>query len=297
MSNPIVTSLPEYVEQNRMPLIAKSVLGGKSSALFNLQTDVKGETALNLIDTEVEFGDGKECGWEAGGTTTLSQRTIKPAYLKVNHPFCDKNLLGTWAQHEVKVAAGIKSLPFEEDFTNGIVEGVQEKLEKMIYQGDADNDNEFDGLIKILEGASVTTVTSGTSVYDKLKAVYMAMPSAVVAKGDAVILVSNAYYRSFMQELAAANLYHYDPKDGENEYKLPATNVRVIAVGGLDGTTTDYAIGGRLSNLYFGTDAMGDESKFDLWYSKDNREFRLAIEFTAGVQVAYPSEVVLGKWS
>lgn len=297
MANPIVTSLPDYVEQNRLPLIAKSVLGGKSASLFNLQTDVKGETALNLIDTDVVFGDGKECSWSASGSTTLSQRTIKPAYLKVNHAFCDKNLISTAFNHEIKVAAGVKNLPFEEDFTNGIVEGVEEKLEKMVYQGDSTNGNEFDGLVKILEAASATTVSGGSTVYEKLKAVYMAMPSEVVAHGDAVILVSNSYYRSFMQELAAANLYHYNPQDGENEYKLPATNVRVIAVGGLDGMATDYAIGARLSNIYFGTDAMGDEAKFDLWYSQDNREFRLAIEFTAGVQVAYPSEVVLGKWA
>ena len=33
---------------------------------------------------------------------------------------------------------------------------------------------------------------------------------------------------------------------------------------------------------------------FDLWYSKDNQEFRLAVKFNAGVQVAFPDEVVLG---
>ena len=39
---------------------------------------------------------------------------------------------------------------------------------------------------------------------------------------------------------------------------------------------------------------MNDEEKFELWYSQDFREFRLAIEFNAGVQVAFPDEVVLG---
>ena len=37
----------------------------------------------------------------------------------------------------------------------------------------------------------------------------------------------------------------------------------------------------------------GDDEKFDLWYSKDNQEFRLAINFNAGVQVAFPDEIVL----
>ena len=30
--------------------------------------------------------------------------------------FCDKDLLSTWAGHEVKVAAGTSELPFEQDF-------------------------------------------------------------------------------------------------------------------------------------------------------------------------------------
>lgn len=300
-NSPIVTSLPDYVEQQRLPLIAKSALGAKSAKLFTLQTDVKGPTALNLTSTAVVFGDGTECGWDAAGTTTYSQRVLTPAYLKVNTDYCDKNLIGKWAQSQVTIAAGLKDMPFEEEFTNGIVEGVQEQLEKMIYQGDSENEDdaiEFDGLIKILTAASATTVTSGSTAYDKIKNVYLTMPEEVVSKNDAVILVSADMYRSFIQDLVSANLYHYSPDNNNEEYVLPGTNVRVIKVNGLNGTTTyDYAIGARLSNLFYGTDALGDESKFDLWYSKDNREFRLAIEFTAGVQVAYPSEVVLGKWS
>lgn len=298
MANPIVTSLPAYVEEQRLPLLAKSTLGSKSAKLFNVMTDVKGDTALNLVDTEVVFGSGADCGWNESGSTTLSQRVMNAKPLKVNMAYCDKKLLGTWAQHEVKIAAGIKTLPFEEEFTNGIVEGVQEKLEKMIYQGDGDNDNEFDGLIKILTEASATTVNSGSTAYEKIKNVYMKMPAAVVGKSDAVILVSDAMYREYMQDLVSANLYHYDPANGEDEYKLPGTNVRVISVNGLDGVEGfEYVIGARLSNLFYGTDGLGDEAKYELWYSQDNREFRLAIEFEGGSQVAFPEEVVMGKFS
>lgn len=300
-NSPIVTSLPDYVEEQRLPLIAKSVLGAKSAGLFTLQTEVKGPTALNLISTDVVLGDGKECGWDAAGSTEHSQRVLSPAYLKVNADYCDKNLIGKWAQSQVTIAAGIKDMPFEEEFTNGIVEGVQEQVEKMIYFGDVDSSTgvEFDGLVKILEEDDVDTidVSTGSTAYDKVKAVYMAMPEEVIEKDDAVILVGAGLYRSFIQDLVTANLYHYNPENDNEEYKLPGTNVRVIKVNGLNTTTNGvYAIGARLSNLFYGTNALGDEAKFDLWYSQDNREFRLAIEFTAGVQVAYPSEVVLGKW-
>ena len=37
----------------------------------------------------------------------------------------------------------------------------------------------------------------------------------------------------------------------------------------------------------------GDEEVYDFWYSKDDRVFKLAIEFAMGIQVAYPDEVVI----
>lgn len=295
-----VTALTSYVEEQNLPLIAKAVLGAKSAKMFSLQSDVKGPSALNLVGTDIALQDGSECGWNASGDTKLSQRVLTPAVLKINQDFCDKSLLKTWAQHEVRVAAGQKNLPFEEEFTNGIVDAVNEKLEKLIYQGDADNTAEFDGLIKILGDSDAITVSgeTGTPAYTAIKDVYMAMPEAVIEKGDAVILVSAGMFRAFVQELVTANLYHYSPENNNEEYMLPGTNVRVIKVNGLNGTEGfDYVIGGRLSNMFYGTDAEGDENKFEFWYSQDNREFRLAIEFTAGVQVAYPDEIVFGKFS
>lgn len=299
MANPIVTSLPKYVEQHILPLISKSVLGSKSAGMFNLLTGVKGDTALNLLATDVTLQSAKTCGWNADGTTTLSQRSVKPAYLKVNHNFCDKQLLNTWANYEVKVAAGQKTLPFEEDFVNGIVEQVKEQIEKMIYQGTKAKEDEFEGLISILtDDTTVVKVnkTAGTSAYEAIKAVYASMPEEVVSKDDAVILVSAGIFRQFIQELVSANLYHFEPNDADGEYKLPGTNLRVISVNGLNGVAdSDIIIGARLSNLFYATDLQGDEEKFELWYSQDNREFRLVIEFIAGVQYAFGDEIVLGK--
>lgn len=94
MSNsPIMTSLPEYVEQHRLPLIAEAVLKAKSASLFNLQTGVKTTAALNLLSTDAEFGDGSTCGWDEAGTSTLSQRNIETGQIKINMAYCDKDML------------------------------------------------------------------------------------------------------------------------------------------------------------------------------------------------------------
>lgn len=288
--NPVVKTLPDYVEENVLPLIAKSVLGAKSASLFNLQTGVKGPTKLNLINTDVVFQDASTCGFTPEGSTTLSQRQLTPAYLKVNVEWCDKEILGTWAQYQVKVAAGQKELPFEEEFVNGVIDNVKAGIENMIYQGDSANGDEFDGLIKILNADGAVKVTKKSTVYESVKATYAALPEEAI-KEDTVILLGAGDFRTYIQELVAANLYHYEANDKTGEYVIPGTDVKVIAVNGLNGT--DTIIAGRLSNMFYGTDMSGDEEKFELWYSKDDRTFKLVIEFMAGVQVAYPAEVVI----
>nr|DAV94122.1 MAG TPA: Major capsid protein [Caudoviricetes sp.] len=297
MANPVMTSLTSYVEQRRLPLIKEAVLKAKSASLFNLQTDIKTSAALNLLSTAIQFGDGLACGWNEAGTQTLSQRILATGNIKINMAYCDKEMLKYWTQYQVRVAAGQKTLPFEEDFVNAVVENVKAAIETAIWQGDTaseiNNLKYFDGLLKILKDAAgtVDVAITGTSAYDDIMTVYNAIPEKVL--DGASILVGSDTFRKFIQELVAKNYYHYSGENLNGEIMLPGSQVKVIAVNGLNGT--DKIVAGQLDkNFFYGCDMMNDEEKFELWYSQDFREFRLAIEFNAGVQVAFPDEVVLG---
>lgn len=292
-----VSALNNYVEEKRLPLIAKSFLRGKTIDLIQIETGVLQDTALNLVSAQVEFGDGASCGWDATEGVALSQRLLKPTFLKVNQVFCDKNLLKKWASYEVKLAAGREQLPFEEKFMEEIANAISESIEKLVWQGDSSNDNEPDGFLKILEtgGSGVVSATwsAGTTAYNKIKTVYNAIPANIIDKEDTVIFVGEETYREFIQDLVAANLYHFSPDYKAGEYMVPGTSIRVIAVNGLN--STGKVVAGRLSNFFYGVGAEDDKDTFDFWYSQDNREFRLAVYFAMAVQIAYPNEIVLGK--
>ena len=292
-----VSTLSNYVEEKRLPLIAKSFLRGKTIDLIQLETGVLQDTALNLVSAQVEFGDGASCGWNPTEGVALSQRLLKPTFLKVNQVFCDKDLLKKWASYEVKLAAGREQLPFEEKFMEEIANAINESIEKLVWQGDTSHTNEPDGFLKILEtgGSGVVSVTwsAGTTAYNKIKAVYNAIPANIIDKEDTVIFVGEETYREFIQDLVAANLYHFSPDYKAGEYMVPGTSIRVIAVNGLN--STGKIVAGRLSNFFYGVGAEDDKDTFDFWYSQDNREFRLAAYFAIAVQVAYPNEIVLGK--
>ena len=278
-----LSQLSVYVDENKLGLIRKSVLGAKTTNYLNLQTGVVGKTKINLLDTTVQFGDGSACGWNEAGTSTITQREINPAPIKVNMSFCDKAMQKYFMNHQITVAAGRSTLPFEEDFIAGVVEGVGKKLEDAIWNGVNINSVQYDGFVQIV----TRSATTGSTVYDSVKNLYNGIPSASLM--DTVIFIGIDGFRSLAGELTAKNLYHYDPKvDEAFEMVLPGTTTRVIGVPGLDGSNKAYAI--NTKHAFYGTDMQNDNETFDFWYSKDNQEFRLAINFVEGVQVAFPDE-------
>ena len=286
-----VSALTAYVDEQRLPLIRKTIFAAPSVKHFNLQTGVKHSAALNILNTTVAFGDGATCGWDEAGSSEFSQRTLEVGNYKVNMSFCDTAMLKYWNGYEVRVAAGQKSLPFEEDFVAGVIDGVAEKLETIIWQGVKATDK-MDGILTIL-GKEGTVIKSeaGTTIYDSVLNAYKAIPAKKLNKAAMFIGVDK--FRDLVLELTAKNLYHYNPAvDEKMEIVLPGTNTRIIAVSGLNGKSN--VVAADPENIYYGVDMEGDEEKFDLWYSQDNQEFRLAINFNAGVQVAFPDEVVLG---
>ena len=280
--------LTNYVDEQRLPLIKKAILGGKTIGLINLQTGVKHSAALNLINLAPSIQAGG-CGWNAEGDATLSQRVITADAYKVNMAFCDKDLLKYWAGYEVKAGLADEAAPFAEYLTAGVIEGINEAMERNVWQGDKDNEGEFDGLLTILATDGAITA-QGTGAYAAIKAAYTAIPVAVLPK--AAIFVGADTFRTFMLEMVEKNYFHY-AADGADvqEFVLPGTNTKVIAVNGLNGSNKIVAADPK--NLFYGCDMLDDAETFDFWYDKSNREYRLAVEFNAGVQVAYPNEVVV----
>jgi hypothetical protein len=283
--------LTAYVNEQNPNLIKKAVLGAKTAQVINVQTDVKKSSAINLLAVNPELQAGG-CGWNDAGSSSLSQRVIETKMLKVNQAFCDKDFLNYWMNYEVKVTVGKETLPFEEYFTGAIVDNINEKVEKMIWTG-ADSASEFKGFLPILAGEEDVITVTGTGAYDTIKKAYMAIPEAILDK--AVIFVGADTYRQFIQEMVEKNFYHYSADNTAQEFVLPATTTKVIAVNGLNGTKK--VVAGAPENFFYGCDMLNDAETFELWYSKDNREYRLAVQFNGGCQVAYPSEVVVATLS
>lgn len=286
-------SLNVYVDENRLDLIRKSVLGARTIGYLNLQTGVKGKTKINLLETSVTFGDGATCGFDDNASAKISQREIDPASVKINATFCEKKMQKYFMNHQITVAAGRSTLPFEEHFVNSLVESTGAELEKSIWNGVTIGGTTYKGIINLADDGFKSVEAGDGTVYDTVRAAYNAIPAASLA--DTVIFLGVDKYRDLAGELTAKNLYHYDPKvDEAFEMILPGTTTKVVGVAGLDGIGNGVAL--NVKHAFYGTDMEGDEETFDVWYSKDNQEWRAAINFVFGVQVAFPDENVIIKF-
>lgn len=296
-----VSAITGYVNANEKELIGKAVLKGKTASLVGIQTGVKGSAELNLLNSTPVLQAGG-CGWSTSGTTTLTKRTLVTKPIKVNDTFCEKDLVGTFAEQELKIAAGTAVLPFEQSFIEQVLKGVQKANELTIWQGDLTGSTYtmFDGLIKILGAESTvvdaTLTPSGSTLalapVNAINAIVAKIPNEILDREDLAVFVGQEIFRAYVAALQASNLYNVFPVlDAVNmELVIPGTAIKLYGVAGLNSQNKAYAT--YLANIRLGVDMEGDAEKFDFWYSQDNREFRMAIDYNMGVQVAFPDFVV-----
>lgn len=303
VTNFIVSGLSAYVEQNRDLIIGSFGLANRDTrSRVGIQTGVKGSMALHYLSLSPVVQDGSSCGFNALDTITLSQRVITVAIHKVDGQICPETLVGKYAEYLVRVNARDNDLPYEQYIVDTLVEQVNKSIETAIWQGKTvahSGTGLFDGwLYQFDNDASVVDVdiASGSSAYAGISAVYAAMTEETLEKGG-VIFVSPAIFRSFMMEMVALNLFHYSGavNDNPDEFILPGSDVRVIKTPGL--ASSLKIVGTFADNLVYGTDMEGDEEKFDLWFSQDDRIWKYQIKWAAGVSYHFPDQVVLGTFA
>lgn len=135
----------------------------------------------------------------------------------------------------------------------------------------------------------VTTFDS-TNAVSIMQSIYSVIPVEILDRTDVVIFMGMDFFRTWTNAITAANLFHYTADQSNNELVIPGTNIKVVAVNGLNGTSR--IIASYLGNMYFGTDLMNEEEKFKIFFADEADEVRYMAEWKAGAQVAFPTLVL-----
>ena len=312
----VVSTLTDYAKENEALLVTSSVLGSKTATLIksqgNVLVGVKSSEKIGIMDTDAFFQDDSDCGFNASGTTTYTQRSVTVGKIKVQEALCPKGLEAKYLQKALSAGSMYDSIAFAADYTSKKASRISSQLETAIWTGDTasanGNLNKFDGFVKLVAAASASVVHANTTTYygtalaasagitsgvviAVLDAVYKAIPAQIVDKDDVAIFVGNDVFRTYTIALKNANLFAYT-FDGQatGELTLPGTTIKVIAVQGLNGTSKIYA--GRISNLFIGTDLLNEEEQFELLHDPYAMNIKFMAAFKFGVQFAFPDEMV-----
>ena len=283
-----VSALGTYVQENKDIILKDIVFGGEygnTIPLMTKQLGIKTTEKIHPSTLEAVLQDvSGECGFNPQGDLNISERSITTSQKKVNMEFCLEKLLGKFAEYTVRVGANEDALPFEAEIIDGLVKSINKQVEKGVWTDLITNTD-----------AQLTVASTGTA-YERVMAVYMALPEAILE--DAVIFVSPATFREYVKDLVDKNFYHYNPADGDlEEIFIPGSGVKVRKAMGLAEQTEDVIFGTSPKNMIYGTDFMDNKEEIKAWFSDDNDTYRIKVRFNYGANVAFPDLVVGSKKS
>ncbi len=298
-----LTGLTAYTDENKLALIKKSILGGRTLGLINIQPGIKSSAEINIIDTDLVAQAGG-CGWDPEGETSLTQRTISVCPLKVNEALCLDDLEAFYTQKMMKAGSYNTEIPFEGIYAEQKSEKIAALIEDLIWKGDSDGSGQLalcDGFLKLF-GASASGVVDGNpvgltavnagNIIDIVDTQVSLIDSDIIDRDDLVIMCGYDFYRTYAKSLRDANLYHYTGAENQGlEFSqiVPGTNVRIVATRGLN--NTNKLVTGPASNLYFGTDLLNDYENFQIIFDEIEDDVKFRSKWKMGVQVAFPQFV------
>jgi len=299
-----VSGLSNYTKENGTQLIYATISEGQTLSLIpNIQTGIKSAEKLQLLNMSGVWQSDSSCGFNASGTTTITNRTITVGNIKIDLEWCEKALEAKATQQKLRAGSKYESLAFETEFVAKLQNNDKAYIEQAIWNGSTSSSDQylkhFDGYRTIIGAASgvIACSASGSTAWSEANArtVSKSLGAAVAAsanwmltKSDVVAFIGTAELVTLRQKYITDNMYHI--MGTENTLYVEGTTIPFVGVDGLSGKKEIYIM--EKENMYVGTDLEGEEEKVEFWFSKDDRVIRYNKSWKMGVQIAFPDRIV-----
>jgi len=297
-----LSGLSAYVDEQKMDLIRRGLMDARTVNVISVQPGIKSSATINILGSTQVWQAGA-CGFNASGTTALTQRTISVCDIKKNESLCLNDLEAYYTQAAMRPGSYNESIPFEALYAEEVVGQTSKFIEKLAWRGDVSLpvSNELslcDGFVKIIEAEGDVTVVTGETldaagIVDAIDAMVSALPEDVAEADDLKVFLSIADYRTYAKALRDANLFHYTGAENQGgEFRQPVPGSANVEVVGLGGMVTGKAILAEASNLYMGTDLLNDGENFKISYDEHEDDVKVIQKMKVGFQVAFPERIV-----
>jgi len=299
MATTMTISNSSYAGEKAAGFIAAALLS--ANTLDKGGVTIKPNVNYRQVMQKIAVGDviaDASCDFTATSDVTLTERYLTPEEFQVNMELCKKDFESDWLSIEQGFSA-FDTLPksFAEYLISHVAAKVATKTELNIWNGQNANAGEYDGLVELMKADAdvIDVVTAETSItpsniIQELGAVVDAIPTTVYGSDNLSIYISSADARSYVRAQAALgykDLYHV------GQTAMDFEGVKLFVANGL---TSGQMVAAEKDNLMFGTGLQSDFSEvkvLDLANIDGSQNVRIVMRFTAGVQYAIGSEIVL----
>lgn len=315
-------TLTGYTDQEELKFLVATVYEPETAQILNsagqILKGIKSSKALPILSSTIQAQAGA-CGFTASGSTAITQRTITVKNPMFMDSFCPKDLEPYFTQKGLSPGNPEDLGTFQTQIGEEISGKIKEWTEVRIWQGDTSNTGEWDGFKTLLDDAGFggagdpvegNPTTGGgwtqiaasagittSNIDDILIQIQNTLPAKVRAASitakNVVCFCGTDTFQKAVINLADRNLFHFMPPDGQTSFFYPGTTYKLVAVPGLDGT--DVLIASKLDNMFLGTDLLGEEEEFKIWWSQDQQKVLWKVDFKYGAQFAFLTEVVYFK--
>ena len=244
------------------------------------------------------------CDFTDAGTLALTENVLTPKNLQINLDLCKATLLDSWEALQMKAGAGAPPPASFDDYVISYMgEIIANGVEGSVWSGTGATAGEFEGFLTATTGAFAVDGTVNTST---ASAAYTAANiianlqtltgdmatniSAVLRKDDLHIYMSPKTYALYIS--AVSTLGYVNAYNMNGDY-VPVFEGYKIAV--CNGMPNDQLVAAEKSNLFFGTDLLGDQTRIslmDMAALDGSDNMRLVARYSAGVQLGIGADIV-----
>ena len=311
MANSTVTPITStYAGEFAGKYVSAALLSGNTLAnnLITVKPNVKFKEVMKKVASTGLVKNGA-CDFSGqADVLTLTERILQPEEFQVNLELCKKDYVQDWEAVQMGYSAINETLPPSfSDFLIGHVSAkVAQKIEQNIWTGTNATDGEFDGFLTTLgadtDVVDVTgTASTAANVIEEMGKIADAIPTSVYGAEDLTIYLSPNMYRNYIRALggfAAAGVGANGTNNQGTQWYSRGSGLQFdgIEVVMAQGLTNNDAVAAEKSNLFFGTGLLSDHNEVKVLDMADldgSQNVRIVMRFTAGIQHAIGSDIVL----
>jgi len=290
--------------------VSAALLSGNTLAnnLITVKPNVKYKEVMKKVASTSIVKNGACDFTGQADVLTLTERILAPEEFQVNLELCKKDYVQDWEAVQMGYSTINETLPPSfSDFLIGHVSAkVAQKIENNIWTGTDATDGEFAGFITTLGADSDVNDVTGTAstaanIITELGKIADAIPAAAYGSEDMTIYLPSNMYRNYVRALGgfgasglgAAGTNNQGTQWYSKGAGLQFDGIPVVLAQGL---SSNDAVAAEKSNLFFGTGLLSDHNEVKVLDMADldgSQNVRMVMRFTAGIQHAIGSDIVL----